>query len=134
MKAISVRQPWAWAIIHGGKNIENRSRRTHCRGPVLIHASKRYDLEAHVWLRSNRQRLGLPEIPPLSLLPVGGIVGRARIARCVRKSKNKWFFGFWGYVLEGIKPVEFFPLRGQLGIWETHLDIIKREGRLICEY
>jgi hypothetical protein len=24
MKALSVKQPWAWAIIHGGKTIENR--------------------------------------------------------------------------------------------------------------
>ncbi|WP_409188395.1 hypothetical protein [Bradyrhizobium sp. RDM4] len=23
--ALSVRQPWAWAIIHGGKDVENRS-------------------------------------------------------------------------------------------------------------
>lgn len=23
--ALSVRQPWAWAIIHAGKDIENRS-------------------------------------------------------------------------------------------------------------
>jgi len=26
MKAISVRQPWAWAIIFGGKDVENRNK------------------------------------------------------------------------------------------------------------
>ena len=26
MRVLTVRQPWAWAIIHGGKTIENRSR------------------------------------------------------------------------------------------------------------
>lgn len=40
MKAITVRQPWAWAIMHGGKDVENRSRNIAVgyRGPVVIHA------------------------------------------------------------------------------------------------
>ena len=25
MKALSLRQPFAWAVIHGGKDVENRS-------------------------------------------------------------------------------------------------------------
>lgn len=42
MRAISVRQPWAWAIMHGGKDVENRSRNIagSYRGPVAIHAGK----------------------------------------------------------------------------------------------
>lgn len=40
MKALSVRQPWAWAIIYAGKDIENRSRCTRHRGPVAIHATR----------------------------------------------------------------------------------------------
>ncbi|RKT31139.1 hypothetical protein DEU34_3076 [Microbacterium sp. AG1240] len=40
MRILTVRQPWAWAIIHAGKNVENRSRNIagFYRGPVLIHA------------------------------------------------------------------------------------------------
>jgi len=39
MRALTVRQPWAWAIIHGGKDVENRSRSLGpYRGPVAIHA------------------------------------------------------------------------------------------------
>jgi hypothetical protein len=37
-RAITVRQPWAWAIAEGGKLVENRSRGTRHRGPLLIHA------------------------------------------------------------------------------------------------
>lgn len=42
MKAITVRQPWAWAIIHAGKDVENRTRNLAgtYRGPLAIHASK----------------------------------------------------------------------------------------------
>jgi dihydrofolate reductase len=39
MMALSIRPAWAWAIIHGGKNVENRSTRTRFRGRFLVHAS-----------------------------------------------------------------------------------------------
>lgn len=39
MRGITVRQPWAWAIVHGGKDVENRTRSLGpYRGPVAIHA------------------------------------------------------------------------------------------------
>jgi hypothetical protein len=38
IRAITVRQPWAWAIAHGGKTIENRSTTVKYRGPLFIHA------------------------------------------------------------------------------------------------
>lgn len=40
MRALSIRQPWAWAIVHAGKRVENRSRNTNIRGHFLIHAAK----------------------------------------------------------------------------------------------
>jgi len=42
MRILTVRQPWAWAIIHGGKDVENRVRNIagDYRGPVAIHAAK----------------------------------------------------------------------------------------------
>lgn len=42
MKAITVRQPWAWAIVHGGKTIENRALAWSYRGPLAIHAGLRW--------------------------------------------------------------------------------------------
>lgn len=38
LRAITVKQPWAWAIAHGGKTVENRSRGTSYRGALAIHA------------------------------------------------------------------------------------------------
>ncbi|MCU1592441.1 MAG: 8, gp08 [Frankiales bacterium] len=38
MKALTVRQPWAWAIATGAKTVENRTRGTAYRGPLAIHA------------------------------------------------------------------------------------------------
>jgi hypothetical protein len=46
MRILTVRQPWAWAIIHGGKDVENRVRNVAgaYRGPVAIHAGMEFDL------------------------------------------------------------------------------------------
>jgi hypothetical protein len=45
MRAITVRQPYAWAIVHAGKDVENRSRNIAgaYRGPVAIHAGLGFD-------------------------------------------------------------------------------------------
>ncbi len=36
MLALSIRQPWAWAIIHAGKDVENRSENMAHRAEKLI--------------------------------------------------------------------------------------------------
>jgi|ERR1700758_4475866 hypothetical protein len=53
MKVIVIRQPWAWLIVNGFKDIENRSWRTRYRGPLMIHPSggrflKRPDVSLYV--------------------------------------------------------------------------------------
>ena len=46
MRGLTVRQPWAWAIVHGGKDVENRTRSLGpYRGPVAIHAGLVIDHE-----------------------------------------------------------------------------------------
>lgn len=51
MKVLTIRQPWAWAVARGFKDIENRSRATSHRGPLAIHSSARWDEPEEVWLR-----------------------------------------------------------------------------------
>ena len=46
MQAMSVQQPWAFAIARGGKSVSNQSLPTAYRGPLLVHASMRVDLKA----------------------------------------------------------------------------------------
>ena len=45
MRILTVRQPWAWAIIHAGKDVENRVRNIagSYRGPVAIHVARVVD-------------------------------------------------------------------------------------------
>ncbi|WP_460368265.1 ASCH domain-containing protein, partial [Actinocorallia lasiicapitis] len=46
MQAISVRQPYAWAIARGHRTLSNQEAGTGFRGTVLIHASMRVDLDS----------------------------------------------------------------------------------------
>jgi hypothetical protein len=47
MRAIAIRQPWAWAVIYAGKDCENRSERASrvfqaaVGKRIYVHASKR---------------------------------------------------------------------------------------------
>jgi len=47
MRVLTVRQPWAWAIIYAGKDIENRTRNVagDYRGPLAIHVATKYATE-----------------------------------------------------------------------------------------
>ncbi len=47
MRILTVRQPWAWAIMHG-KDVENRVRNIAgtYRGPIAIHVAQQQDRDA----------------------------------------------------------------------------------------
>ena len=87
MKAISVRNPWAWAICHGGKRVENREWKypPTYRGPLLIHASKWHsDAEIVDTMDSIRHLLPPSDGKPLTLRMFkerlrGVIVARAEL-------------------------------------------------------
>jgi hypothetical protein len=42
VKVLTVQQPWAWSVIYAGKNPENRTQAWAYRGPLAIHAGKRF--------------------------------------------------------------------------------------------
>ncbi|WP_328594971.1 ASCH domain-containing protein [Actinomadura macrotermitis] len=46
MQAISVQQPWAFAIARGGKAVYNQRQPASYRGPLLVYAAMRVDLKA----------------------------------------------------------------------------------------
>ncbi len=118
MKALAIRQPWAWLIVYGFKDIENRDWRTKYRGPFLVHASKTVDEEA--WRRIRRERPDIP-MPPLSSMDRGGIVGRAVLSDCVDESDSPWFTGPRGFLLREATPLPFEPYRGMPGFFDIEV-------------
>ena len=131
MHALSIRQPWAWAILHAHKDIENRDWSTHYRGPFYIHAARsmshtEYDDFVETYLRCIRAtRPNLPLPPKREDLQFGGIVGKAEIVDCVRTHSSPWFEGKYGFVLSGVKPVPFRSLRGSLGFFRVDPEVLK---------
>jgi len=118
MKALSVKQPFAWLIVAGLKDIENRSWSTNYRGSVLIHATAKPDREMMEDLEPFCDDAGIP-VPEIVN---GAIIGQVDIVDCVNRSDSEWFEGPFGWVLEN--PVEFtepIPAKGALGLWEWTL-------------
>lgn len=125
MKALSIRQPWAWLIAEGHKDIENRDWRTSFRGRVLIHAGKTMRMVDYRAAAEFAAKLGVT-IPHAQELRRGGIVGVATITDCVFHSRSPWFVGKYGFVLSEPMPLPFEPCVGQLGFFEVEREVSKR--------
>ena len=124
MKALSVRQPWAWLIVNGWKNIENRVWYGSFRGRVLIHASQgmtREEYEACLLFVAGFAPTLEKKIPTSDMLERGGIVGSAVILDCVKSHDSEWFCGPYGFVLDEQATLPFFPCRGALGFFSVDM-------------
>ncbi|MET3925569.1 ASCH domain-containing protein [Devosia sp. 2618] len=123
--ALSIRQPWAWAILHAGKNVENRSWRTSRRGRIAIHASKgmtrdeyEHCLATMHGISENHPFPSGLRLPNFDDLERGGIIGEARIIDCVMTSASPWFFGEFGFLLAEVRSVPFIPVKGEQGFFK----------------
>ncbi len=117
MKALSIRQPWAWLIATGLKDVENRTWRTSFRGPFLIHAGSAFDAEGYAWVVSTT---GLV-LPRGEQFDRGGIVGKAEIIDCVTESNSRWYFGPYGFIIRNARVLPFLPMKGKLGFFDVEL-------------
>lgn len=112
---LTIHQPWAWLIVHGLKDVENRTWRTPYRGPLYIHAGKKLDETAREFVR-----LQFPEIqlPPDEDLKRGGIIGRVNLKECVTGHPSKWARPCaWHWTLSDPQPLPLEPMRGALGLF-----------------
>lgn len=137
MKALTIRQPWAWLIIRPDitdpqeraiaiargdlKNIENRT--WYPRGvqafDFLVHAGKTIDAEAWPWVR--RYFPGIT-IPSPADLQTGGIIGRVGYngsLNYMMPHANRWWTGPCGWILREATPLPFVPMRGMPGLFDV---------------
>jgi len=68
MRCLAVRQPWAWALVVGAKDVENRSWSTGYRGPIIIQASSATS-EVKQFVKAGDATL------PGTLFVYGGLIG-----------------------------------------------------------
>lgn len=122
-KALSVREPWAWAIIFGGKDVENRTWKTPYRGRIWIHASSSID----------RQR-STSGHDPIDLLKSAGdaavlraFIGSVNLVDIVRNHPSSWASSrpeMYHWVLANPIPLdEPIPANGQLNLWTPPTDL-----------
>ncbi len=126
MRALVVKQPWAWAIMDGRKRIENRSWTTRYRGPVAIIAGA-----SRSSLSSATQFLSGLGIERPADLPFGCILGVVNLVDVIRPSQSSGPFaeGPWCWVLENpIKLERPVPFRGQLGLFRLPTEALQTES------
>jgi hypothetical protein len=128
MKALSIRQPWAWLILYAGKDIENRVWSTNVRGRVLVHAAKGMTKDEYHEAPLYNSGGEFIVLPPFEGLQRGGVVGSVEIVDCVTKSDSHWFNGPYGFLLRNPKILPFTPWRGQLGFFDVPDDVINSKG------
>lgn len=106
MRALSVKQPWANLIASGCKTIETRTWTTRYRGLLLIASSK------------------TPNI-----FPAGSAVAIAKLVDCRRMTRADEagaccdaYPNAMSWVLEDIRRIRPFPLKGALGVFKCVVD------------
>ena len=133
MKALSIKQPWAWLIVNGYKNVENRTWATEFRGRVYVHAGVKLDYGAlegdpayrilDSWITSRLHPADRSQFTmDFRSTWLGAIVGEVDIVDCVTRSASPWFEGTYGFLLRN--PVAYappIPYRGRLGFFDVTL-------------
>jgi hypothetical protein len=122
-KALTVKNPWAWLIEKGIKDIENRTWRTNFRGRVLIHAaassalrkdqalfeilSKEQWQEFKKWDKIDSQKRPVILSELFSDVPTSEIICSVEIVDCVQNHPSIWAENNKGLPEDGyiIKPI-----------------------------
>lgn len=137
MKALSIRQPWAWAILHAGKRVENRDWQHVPRAMIgetfLLHAAKGCTQDEY-FEAARSMRFGplsgdgrypgelIPrELPELHQLTRGAIVGRAKLVRYDHSNASPWAVpGALHLILADVSRLTSpIPFKGALGFFEV---------------
>ena len=124
-KALSIRQPYAWLICKGYKDVENRNWATRFRGRIYVHAgvSKIYlkDAENELGKRLSCSQAS-DYMANINSFTFGAIIGEVDIIDCVSESTSPWFSGKYGFIMRN--PILYnqpIPCRGKLNLFK--LDI-----------
>jgi hypothetical protein len=146
MKAFSIKQPWAWLICKGIKDVENRTWWLHMP-PLLNHPSYAKNVPMRIYVHAGKSKIPFSElfsivhfieerglnlfeefpgaIPPDEMF--GAIIGEVDIVGCKYRFGeendnlySKWHeVGMYGFYLAN--PVLYdipFPCKGKLGLFE----------------
>jgi hypothetical protein len=135
--ALSIKQPWAWLICKGFKDIENRDWHVFKVMPlrIYVHAGlSKSDMESDILSdvmdRVNfGQRESLIRAMENGLVNLGFIIGEVTITSCVTKSTSPWFVGKYGFTL--VDPVLYdkpIHCKGMLGFFKPDISEVPHDS------
>lgn len=110
--ALSVRQPWSWAIMCAGKTVENRTWSTTHRGRLWIHAGGILDESRPDLLDRAAAHYG-------GQILRGALLGYVTLVDIVTDSESEWAVpGQFHWLLSdpALLP-QPIPMPGQLRLW-----------------
>jgi hypothetical protein len=113
LRALTIHQPWAWAIAHAGKRIENRT----WKPPVSLVGSHLAIHAGKVFSDDGELSLILRGFDPPDTYVRGAIVAVAKVAGWVERSGDPWFVGPIGWELSELRVFEPVPCKGAQGLW-----------------
>ena len=138
MKCISLWNPWATLLAHGEKRIETRSWATRHRGPILIHAAKKWDANLADLCRQPPFRSTLAEIGRAFEFHFGALLGTATLFDCrqtvvlspqvsdIERAFGDYSPGRFGWVMSDFKPFAVpVPYRGAQGLFDVPDEILR---------
>jgi hypothetical protein len=118
-RILTIREPWAWLIGCGYKDVENRSWSSTSRGRTLIHAaSQMADDESYARAVKLAESFGII-VPEREWFEprLGTIVAVTSLSKMMHRSPSSWFFGPYAWSIEWAWPVTSPRVRGQQRIW-----------------
>jgi len=147
VRALTIKQPWAFAIAEGFKTVENRSRRTNYRGTLLIHAGVTADRTVPVVRYSRDAAIRFDELggsgnfwdarrlapsafyKPQPTLALAAVIATAQLVGCHEAADGccaPWGFADqWHWELADVRPLQSAVARnGALGLWKPDADLL----------
>jgi hypothetical protein len=135
LPAITIWQPYAWAIAAGHKRVENRTWLPRIVGvDIAIHAGKTLDEDALLAMQVGSYLPDRGDAPEADQLARGAVVAVARLFAATRypamvqsqlgAGQLRWFNGPVGWLLSDVRRLpEPVPCRGAQGLWALPGDV-----------
>lgn len=129
IKALTICQPWAWAILNGPtattayKRFENRNWQSDYVGPLVIHAGK-----STKWMKEGCDFLRKQGIVLPGSFEFGAALGLVDMVGCLRKAEcggDPYAFGPFCFELANPRRLaQPVPMPGKLTLWNFEAAIV----------
>lgn len=129
MRALTIQDPWMWAITEMDKRIENRTWKPPLSAigkTIALHVSKKPDPAGIGSIYRITNKIVTVEYRYGKIVATAKVLGwidancqTASSPELLKFMDDKWFFGPIGWVLDDVKKVNIVDCKGALGLWDV---------------